>query len=351
MEHGCSRPGVGPRAWEPERFERIAALDPLSADDALATLPRLNDAEAIDDLLSMLAELCRRVPEDPSFDVAAACMRDLGILLGSVRRRGVQPCERVAGLEATLVRLGRAQEMTPRDTVLHYCLCNPRGTRERHYTRDPLELTLIDAVRELSGIIYPCLDELFSLPEQLRDEDLPTLERIVERLSGLPEMFVRVKASVTGPAFREVLRPFFEPIDVDGRTWCGPGAVETPLFLVDRLLWGEVDDATAQFTDLYLHAQLPYVRRHARSRLMHPSVLSRSTDTPEVRSRVCALVEDALRSELRFRGPHLKLAQSAYVAGASFEKGSGGLPPNEVLSMARATKRALGRSRRPNDAL
>ncbi|WSM18722.1 DUF1864 family protein (plasmid) [Streptomyces sp. NBC_01717] len=62
-------------------------------------------------------------------------MNPLPLLVGSVKRHGVEPVDAVPELEAPLLEFGARTSMIPRDTVHHYIGWNPTGSRERMYTR------------------------------------------------------------------------------------------------------------------------------------------------------------------------------------------------------------------------
>jgi hypothetical protein len=128
---------------------RAVDLDPLGIDRLLRPIRQLNargDVAGLVTLLRQLAPSRERVAVFSRPDSVAA-IRDLGVLIGSVKRWGVEPVSAVPKLGEPLVELGARTGMVPRDTVFHYTGWNPLGTRERTYTGHAMERSLISAVR------------------------------------------------------------------------------------------------------------------------------------------------------------------------------------------------------------
>ncbi|WP_159080866.1 monodechloroaminopyrrolnitrin synthase PrnB family protein, partial [Nocardia suismassiliense] len=127
----------------------VAHRDPLSADAVLARLPELNAAADVPQLVTSFRELLWRAREIELTDVAdrLAAMRDVGMLLSSLQRHGVEPLEAAPEGTDALLAWGLSVDMVPRDTVLHYGVWNPRGKRQRMFLGDREENVIIDAVR------------------------------------------------------------------------------------------------------------------------------------------------------------------------------------------------------------
>ena len=90
-----------------EQDQHIAGLDPLGMDKELKELPGLNAGK---DIRSMVGMLYRNLPIPAvlnrfDYNEAIAAMRDIGMLLGSLKRHGVEPVEAVPELDYILGEL------------------------------------------------------------------------------------------------------------------------------------------------------------------------------------------------------------------------------------------------------
>lgn len=364
--------------------EAVAALDPLGAVSLLVAVPRLNRQADVDGLLRIL-QICLTTVPGPSdrerensferssgedrrsprsapqgFGAAAAAMRDVGIVLGSLRRHGVEPLELWPELEPWLLEVGRRTDLPPRDTLLHYTVWNPPSDL-RTYTELAEERRLIEAVR----MAYPPLEEaVFELAGLAAIPlDAPDFERSAQRVAGhlrkVRDAAVHTYRFVDRRVFVESIRPYFEPIRVDGKDYLGPGAVAMPLFILDHVLWSaSVREASyVGFKQDYLPVTLPELRRvydrfSAEGPLLDRLVpVLRSRDrtgevTRQLRRNVAALDHIFVLLQ-RFRAVHLRMARQAYrgtVQGERrFHKGSGGYAPDMLEHIDRLTARARAR--------
>ncbi|MFD3330308.1 monodechloroaminopyrrolnitrin synthase PrnB family protein [Streptomyces sp. NPDC058701] len=219
----------------------VAAADPLAFDPHVLSLSRLNQARDTDGLLRLLASICPRPQDVAAFSTAecAAAMRDLGMLLGSLRRHAVEPVRALPGTLPVLHLLGERTGMVPRDTIVHYTVWNPHGPRERTHTDSQEESAMLAALRW-----YTCATaeaagggaELAALA--IEDDSFPdTADRVT---AALREATVAVDAfalDVPPAFFADVLRPYYEPVAVGAQSYPGPSPAHGPLPALDRLLW------------------------------------------------------------------------------------------------------------------
>ncbi|MFE9446421.1 monodechloroaminopyrrolnitrin synthase PrnB family protein [Streptomyces sp. NPDC006602] len=318
----------------------VADLDPLRFDGLLPAVWAMNSTADVNALVGLLRDL---TPTDGfvaglSPQACAATMRDLGILLGSLRRHGVQPTRVVPQLGSVLLELGARTGMVPRDTVQHYIGWNPTGSRERMYTGDRQERMLMASVR----VTLPRL--VFAVEECRRFDELDphqpdfamAAHEVVALIRSLEDAIDIVLANVTPEFFARTLRPYFEAVTVDGAEYLGPAAAHAPLYLVDLALWasdhgGETDAGLWRESARYglPQWQLLY-QRWARC----PSVVTRVTSalvpphgsppSPQVRAAAEA-VSRALRALLVFRGKHSAVARDTYAEEIRLQPlGSGG---------------------------
>jgi hypothetical protein len=324
------------------RIADIRAADPLGADALLAALPAMNaDAD-----VPALTVALRTVVPDPeraaewSVVDALAAMRDLGILLGSLKRHGIQPVAAVPEVLPVLELLGRRTDMVPRDTVHHYTTWNPTGPRRRTYTGHPMEAHLQEAVRMAFPGLVAALDTCSRLA-RLEPYDpgfAGALDRIAQHVQSMVDSIDHTVTHVTPEFFASTLRPYFEEIEVAGRDYLGPAAAQVPLWLVDLTLW-QCDRSNAAY-DAFLADSIQYSlpswrefhARHA-GRVSAVSKLSAALSwenterlPPQLSASAHALGR-VLRILKTFRARHIGMARKAYADDLRlYDEGSGGAP-------------------------
>ncbi|MEV7805610.1 monodechloroaminopyrrolnitrin synthase PrnB family protein [Microbispora sp. NPDC088329] len=337
-----------------ERNEKVRRLDPLRLDEDLRALPKMNETA---DVAALARVLGGAVPSDESvagFTPAEclAAMRDLGMYLGSIKRHGVSPFDVVPGAARSLELLGQRTRMIPRDTVYHYTCWNPVGERERLYTGHQMERCLIDAIRTC----VPDLAYAVEVGRSLQGED-PADSSYSDKIFSLASYIAAadramgdVIAQVTPEFFAQVLRPFFEEVDIAGHTYMGPAAAHIPIFLVDVLLWAS-DRSSGEylkFCQEFASHTLPHWQEWCSEWMRTPSVTSRVTaaldgfrspaEAANAESSARGL-RQALRSLISFRGKHLVMARRAYHEEIRlYEMGSGGARVElleEILALTR----------------
>jgi len=321
--------------------EAAAELDPLGFDHLVPLLHRLNAARDADGLVALLREVLpppasltgRPGPEQ------LAIMRDLGMVIGSIRACEVEPVELVPGLEETLLTLGAGSAMVPRDTLYHYVACNPIGVRERTYTGDVMERMLVSSVRSsmprVTAAVRAC-QYLLDLDPATPDFTVAAHE-VVVLVRSIDDAIDATRATVTPAYFAGTLRRFFEPVLVAGTPYLGPAAAHMPLYLVDLALWaGDCDSLEhREFWRESAVYGLPRWRELSDNWAHGPSVVTRlreafdqHRDDERALAHLRASAEGVarvMRGLVAFRGKHLSLAREAYDDSVSpYELGSGG---------------------------
>lgn len=308
-------------------YQRIADLDPLGAASRLANLPNLNLQADIPGLLTVLRAISPSMMQAAQmnpFDAAAAT-RDLGMVLASLKRHGVEPVEAAPEIEAVMLLLGETTGMAPRETVLHYSLWNPAGPLQRRFTHDPSEAGLVDAVR----MAAPWIEAAVELLAQARD--LPTAtddfaevcRAAAQKLEHLAETMKFVRVRVDRTFFATQLRPYFEPIRLGGRMYSGAAAAPLAVGMVDHLLWSS-DCADPVYRDFQSHLMeygLPSGKRLYKATLGHASIVSRfvaerrhAQVPPQLLEASTRALDDLFKVLLAFRSRHTGIANSAYAA-------------------------------------
>lgn len=288
---------------------------------------------------------------------ANAAIRDIGIVLGSLKRHGVEPATVIPNLETTTSLLASRTSMPPRDTLLHYTVWNPTDHRRRTYTGTRDEHFLIDSViTALDPLVYAIrlLKQLHATSLE-SDRFQQTCEEVTVQFQKVIDGMVLARRKVCLSYFASELRLYFDPIQLNGREFLGPGAVEMPMFVFDHLLWScDCDDAAY---DIFKQTYLPYVHPEMRAifhefqdqasllgKCYHLIVRQHVEFHPVVYQSLCAL-RHCFQQLKSFRMPHKKVAEEAYAHAAGADglsdameradayrsNGSGGYSPG-VLS-------------------
>lgn len=336
------------------RIADIRDADPLGADALLAAVPAMNARADVPALTVALRALLpdRELAAEWSVVDALAAMRDLGILLGSLKRHGTQPTAAVPEVLPILELLGRRTDMVPRDTVHHYTTWNPPGPRQRMYTGDPMEGRLQEAVRMSFPGLVAALDtcERLTTLEPYDPGFAVALDRTAHHVQSVVDAIDFTVAHVSPEYFALTLRPYFEEIDVDGRDYLGPAAAQVPLWLVDLTLWqcDRSDPAYDAFLAESIQYSLPSWRDfHARyaGRVSAVSKLSAAVSwesgdrlPPQLAASAHALGR-VLKILKTFRARHIGIARKAYADDVRlYEEGSGGAPVALLRSILDLTR-------------
>ncbi|MEV5018199.1 monodechloroaminopyrrolnitrin synthase PrnB family protein [Streptomyces sp. NPDC053780] len=324
------------------RTAAIRDQDPLAADTTCFNLRQYNEHADVPALTAALRGMVPTLDAVAGYSVEAcvAAMRDLGMVLGSIKRHGPEPVPLAPEVVPVLHELGRRTDMVPRDTVHHYTTWNPVGGRQRMYTGDIQEAYLQESVR----MVFPHLREALELAGLLSDTDVaePKVADLTDELTGHVEVMVSaidmVVANVSPEFFARDLRSYFEEITVDGRVLLGPAAAQVPLWLIDQAVWAS-DHSGPEYQE-FLRDSVPYSL--PRWRELYdcwtgvPSVVTRLVaaygDDPDGAERRMPGLRPAaealarlLRVVLVFRGRHLGIARKAYDADLRlYPVGSGG---------------------------
>lgn len=320
--------------------EHVRLLDPMAFDVCLPAVWEANSSGDVVALVGMLRAALRVVESAAAMSLpeSIAVMRDLGILMGSVKRHGVEPVAAVPELEEWLRLIGRRSGLIPRDTIHHYIRWNPTGRRERMYTGLPMERMLMSAVR----ISLPRLSAAVDVCASLNDADPGDLafalaaNELAALVGAMEDSIDTVIANVTPEFFARTMRPYFEEIRVGDESYLGPAAAHVPLSLVDLLVWAS-DHGNDEYQDFVSHSA-PYAlgqwRPLYRDWQRVPSLVSRVVGVLERHPRremsfaTYASAEAlcrTMRSLMVFRGKHLTIARKAYAADVGlYELGSGG---------------------------
>lgn len=321
-----------------EDDQKVAALDPLKADDFLTSkLPNINRSADIEALLANTVQFVLKSKRLTSIDMlnARAALRDLGFLAGSLATHGIDP-RTVPGLEDQLIELGLRTDEIPRDTVFTYGPRNPNGARMRLFTDQPEERIFIDSFRFGMQELPHSIEALVRASTlSIHDEQFAyEVVQAEERFSNMVGSIVEVRRKITPHVFTHELRPYFPTFVIGGKEYVGPGGAQMPVILIDYLLWGSSMTDSPEYTH-YFYDNLQYLppelRQIAGSKRGSASILDKveeelratRTASGEPIPGVSALVR-LLNTIQKFRFPHKKVADDNMAIRQEGSLGSGG---------------------------
>ncbi|MCA9657707.1 MAG: DUF1864 family protein [Myxococcales bacterium] len=264
---------------------------------------------------------------------AIAALRDTGMLASSLMRHCVDFTDVVPELEQRLIELGEKVDMVPRDTVYHYGVWNPEGPRERSFTGDPAEASLIHAARTAAPAIDATLQQLLTtLDEPLTSPALAEgCRHAAERLAKILCSIGKAKREIPPLFFAQTLRPYFTDLRIGGATYAGASAAPLSVCIVDHLLWSSdcTDKIFCEFQLEQIRYNLPRWRKLYAATLGRPSLTTRLLAAvkhgPPPTADALAAVASVLQVLLVFRGRHRYVAMRAYDERIRlFKVGSGG---------------------------
>ncbi|WP_109829885.1 monodechloroaminopyrrolnitrin synthase PrnB family protein [Reichenbachiella versicolor] len=325
--------------------DEVKLLDPLGLDHDLGLIRDYNKEGRTEQLVSLLFSKLPLPEALNSYDyyTALAAMRDIGILLGSIKKAGVEPLSVIPELEYVLHELSRITELPARETLMHYTIWNPDGERMRTYTHYKDERSLIQSVKNAFPALDSCIDLLLQLHhtpfESSKFEEI--CDQTTRKFKYVVEAIVLAYREVSPEIFAKELRFYFDPIKVGEEELIGPGAVEMPMFVFDHLLWSSMvlDEEYVKFKKTYLKFNMGFMQEiydkyDGWDSLLDKMVikLSREGSNDQVLRSAKSLMK-LCNSQKSFRKPHKKLADKSYEHQdeTGKDKGSGGYS-TDILS-------------------
>ncbi|MBL3656960.1 monodechloroaminopyrrolnitrin synthase PrnB family protein [Fulvivirga sediminis] len=328
--------------WEQSLFVQvnqnlsIADLDPLEMDDFFRILPEYNQNGNVRKLVEALYKHLP-YPDKLSgfnYEEAIAAMRDIGILLGSIKRHGHEPIDEVPELDYVLDILSEKTDLPPRDTLLHYSVWNPSGQRMRTYTHFEDEAGLIESVKMAMSPVVKAIYYLVELHNtDVDSEQFAEICHLADNsFKQMVQAIVFAMRKVDTGVFSKHLRFYYDPIKLYGRDYLGPGAVEMPVFIYDHLLWGADcdDEQYYAFQNTYVPYVLPQLRdiyynykgRESLSSKVQEALLHNKNSENVMKS--AEALRNMFKTLVSFRMPHKRMAEDAYSKQSERATGSGG---------------------------
>lgn len=327
----------------------VLRADPISLDSTFikGDIESMNNAKDSNSLINLA-----RITTETTLTLGVkhpvhvhAIARDLGILIGSIARLDINPIETVPGLESVLQRIRDYRGMSPYHTVFDYALWDPSDERRRTFTKSEQEIVFIEQVN--LGLL-----SLFEVNAILKNIDLESsdaaskIEQAVIKFQPMIRAIPEVMRRVGAKFFAETMRPFFNPITLDGVVYEGPGGAQMPIILTDQIIWAgkEIPTFYADFVKRNL-AYLPVVlKNQIESNLQIPFVEQISSLDSKAPLRLA--VNKFLTALISFRKPHEKLARDSFGHRQEAAVGSGGYTPDLLAELINLTNK--NRERKQN---
>lgn len=342
------------KAYEqPVEHIAVSQLDPLHCDSDMAELPAWNKERNIN---AIAAAAMRIAPSLSSIQgmteqEARAALRDLGMLLVSIKRHGTEPETIIPAIVPPLLALGVQSQMVPRETIMHYSAWNPDGERQRCFTHLRDEVKIIQgtkmAIPGLERAIF-ALTELYHCPPDSPDFTAYA-DLVYTNINAMVKAIVFSIVNVNPRVFAADLRPYYDPFTINGIEYMGAGAVQLPLFVFDHLLWSSdcSDSTLLTFHEENIHYCIPAFRelffhfkgKPSLAQTLCCIVQSDSSRSADIRQSVQAVlgIFDTL---IRFRTPHKSLAYRAFSHREDTAVGSGGYRPSILDHILELTLKA-----------
>lgn len=341
-------------AVEAEMDRVVSQLDPLHADDFFRNiLPEFNHRMAPSEIMRMTSFIIPPPEEVDKYDLlsARASLRDLGMIAASLRRHDVQVDE-FSQLRDMLIRLSEITGEVPRDTVFSYGPRNPRGSRQRRFTKRTEEAVFIRSFVSGMDGLWNCimlLPALLSLPVASSDF-LDVCKELTKQFQAMVSAIIQVRTHVPPEIFTVELRPYFDPIKINGTEYLAPGGAQMPMLIIDQILWG--NDCTTPSYLKYDEENLPYLPPFLREFSTHykgrKSIVTMVDEGYGKNEHALAsseregvqMVSNLLTRVMSFRAPHQRVAEANFALRSRFALGSGGYTPALLGELIEKTKQA-----------
>ncbi|MEX0810911.1 MAG: monodechloroaminopyrrolnitrin synthase PrnB family protein [Chitinophagales bacterium] len=313
---------------------RVSVLDPLGFDPYVDMLHDLNQKENLKGLIELTSDLLPSLKFIQSLDVEnnLAAMRDLGFLISSIRKLGVQPVKVVSNLETILLQIAKNTALPPRESSYHYGVWNPAGSRQRTFTKLEDEIGLINGVRNTIPYFENIAFDIFKLLETDNSDFSMLLSNIESNFEKSVSAFAQSMRLIDPWVFSNRLRPYFDPVEVGNKEYIGPGGGQIPLYLVDKMLWFDNDDEIYLKFTRECNAYMPiYLREMFDEIEDKPSLLKKvstalTDHSNTVDGKCLEQIDNVFKLLYKFRKPHTSLARKSLSKEnrGNYETGSAG---------------------------
>ncbi len=310
-------------------------------------VPRLNQAADCEGLLKILRELVAGGPQAATLSPpeAWAAIRDLGFVMGPIKRRGVQPVQDMPKLGDYLLELAeRAGCLHPRDDVFTLTVANPTGQRRRTYTKSPSEYAFIEAVGVSMVTMDRCIADICTMLQYpLHSPHVEAwAKQAADTFQGVIDALLSVRTRVDPDWFANIFTRNLEKIEINGQSYHGPSADQTQMLLIDWILYGQCESHYVDFFNSLqqhlrpIHRQIMSQHRQAHggsvlSIVRRNYAQSLAINAGQTDKSVQSIIR-LLKRIRTFRYPHRKIAIDSFaMRDENRQIGSGGLTPDSDL--------------------
>jgi len=329
-------------------YQQAQKADPFKADMRLVDdVPRFNEAADYGELLKILHDLvaCGPKAEILSPPEAWAAIRDLGFVMGPIKRRGMQPVLEVPELGHYLLELAeQAACLHPRDNVFTLTVVNPTDERRRTYTKSPSEYAFIEAVEISMVTMDRCIADICAMLQYpLHSSHFEVwAKQAAQTFQAVIDALLLVRTKVDRDWFANIFTRNLEQIEINGQSYHGPSADQTQMLIIDWMLYGQsYPSYMAFFNSLQQHLRPLHRQIMSQHSQMHGcSVLemmrrnyaqSLTVDAEQTDKSVQSIIR-LLKRIRTFRYPHRKIAIDSFaMRDDNRQIGSGGLIPGSDL--------------------
>jgi monodechloroaminopyrrolnitrin synthase len=270
---------------------------------------------------------------------ARAATRDFGMLASALVKINQSP-QLPQKLQDILISLSRVTNEVPRDTVFSYGPRNSDSAHQRRFTDREEEKMFITGFSNGMGSLKSSLIDLEKGYKDISDgkETSESLVLAKTNLEGMRMAIVDVMRKVPPEIFTHELRPYFDPIEIEGKSYLAPGGAQMPLLLVDQMVWGS-DCAHEGYTGYVKENMIyspPSLRDCHAQMQMRPSLVTIALERKN--PAFTRQVLDILHTIKGFRMPHRKVADANFKLRNANAVGSGGYKPDFLDTMIELTK-------------
>ena len=204
---------------------KAARMDPLGLDEfmgEIADYNLLSNTRILIDTLRDATEVLPSLPRQP--DVAISSLRDIDIISSSLLRHGINPIEVAPRLAEGLKSLGAIAVNVPRGTIATYVGINPSDSRRRQFTSTEQEAIFVESLSVGYHLLDTALTDISTIKmESSASEVAEALGSTVTAVDSMRYSIIAVHRNISPEFFTANIRPYFEPLEVDGEEYAAPG--------------------------------------------------------------------------------------------------------------------------------
>lgn len=335
-------------------YEKASEIDPLNLDGDLFHLPEYN-AKANTFMMCQLGKKAVgnfRKAGIESREEAYAILRDLDFVASSLDRHGIKPMAEIDGLEEAMSWAGSAGDSVPRGTITTYAGINPYGERQRSFTGSQEENIFIDSLKASFDELEIAMNSLSRLTMcSGESEVICSLDESISAVQTMTNSTVSVMRKISPTIFTGQIRPYFEPIGIDNKSYVAANGSQLQLVGIEKMVYGT--DGANSIESEFFEENVPYFNVAQRGRLQVFSEANQGRNLLEMVEERLSNGEDmaevlislvGLSKMIRkFRYPHRKVAEDNFKIRPDGSVGSGSYTPAILTDLIHTTEARIAR--------